>query len=182
MQTNWKQLFYDLTQTVVLPGLRRWINTNPKLIIAIAVFSFLLFLAIAANLLLPEKTVEITDCKNVWFYDLNTGELFTAKSELIGPIEAPSGPLPDGRPAGVRAYVFSYSYNPKESELFIGFLEMPDKDASDSGQSMWGQGKLIRRPGDKHWVKATSNRGNVILREIFSPNAKGEVASYYPPP
>jgi len=182
MHTDWKQIFGDLIKRVILPELRRRINANPKLILTIAVFSFLLFLGIVVNALLPEKTVEITGGKNAWFYDLNTGELFTAKSELVGPIEALSGPLADGQPAGVRAYVFSYSYNPKESELFIGFLEMPDEDTSGSDQSGWGRGKLIRRPEDNQWVKATSKDGRDILREIFRPNDKGEVASYHPPP
>ena len=41
-----------------------------------------------------------------WFYDLNTGQLFPGPRGAIPPIDAPSGPLPDGTPAGVRAHVF----------------------------------------------------------------------------
>jgi len=182
MQQDGKELFYDFIRLVVLPKLRRWINSNPKPVVGMAVLSFLLFAAIAVNIALPEKRVEITAGEKAWFYDLNTGKLFTAGSEPGGPVEAPSGPLADGQPAGVKAYVFSYSYNPKESDLFVGFLEKPDEGASASNQGRWGQGKLIRRPEDKRWVKAAGREGRDIIRQIFKPNDRGEVASYYPPP
>jgi hypothetical protein len=127
--------------------------------------------------------VEITVGEQAWFYDLNTGKLFTAGSELAGPIEAPSGPLADGKPAGVKAYVFSYTYNPAESELFVGFLEMPDTNTPASSENnRWGEGKLIRKPDEKRWVKAAGRDGQNIIREVFKPNEKGQVATYYPPP
>lgn len=42
---------------------------------------------------------------------------------------APSGPLPDGGHAGLRAHVYNYVLEPSESELFVGFLERPDPSA-----------------------------------------------------
>lgn len=41
----------------------------------------------------------------LWHLDLNSGELFPATMASAAPIAAPSGPLPDGSPAGVLAMV-----------------------------------------------------------------------------
>lgn len=59
----------------------------------------------------------------VWYYDLNTGQLFTGKIEDVAPIDAPSGPLPDGGQAGVKAYVFSYGDCDDENQRVVGWLE-----------------------------------------------------------
>jgi hypothetical protein len=83
----------------------------------------LILLTTVIGLLSSGEAPKVKEYKKGWFYDLNTGKLFVAKSKLIPPIEAPSGPLENGKPAGVKAYVFSYKYEPNESERFIGFLE-----------------------------------------------------------
>lgn len=59
----------------------------------------------------------------VWYYDLNTGTLFTGKVEDVAPVDAPSGPLPDGGQAGVKAYVFSYGDCNDENQRFVAWLE-----------------------------------------------------------
>ncbi|MHC4571904.1 MAG: hypothetical protein ACYS0C_07495 [Planctomycetota bacterium] len=172
-------------------NVREWINTHPKIIIGIATISMLLLFVIVIYMLIPEKTIEIEEYDKEWFYDLNAGELFVAESDLVAPIEAPSGPLANGGPAGVRAYVFSYSEEPNERNRFIGFLEIPDPNAKDdkllslestaTGAELWGQGRLIRRVEDERWVPANSDEGRAILGELFYPNAKGEIAHYCPP-
>lgn len=44
----------------------------------------------------------------VYFMDLTNGTLFVAPEELVPPIPTPSGKTtPDGRPAGVRAYLYT---------------------------------------------------------------------------
>ena len=58
-----------------------------------------------------------------WYYDLNVGQIFTGNSTEVAPIDAPSGPLPDGGQAGVKAYVFSYGDCADESQRFIAWLE-----------------------------------------------------------
>jgi len=170
---------------------RRWINQNPTIIIVITAASVLLLLTIIIWMW-PEKPiqeVEISD--KAWFYDLNTGELFVGRDDQLPPIEAPSGPLPTGGPAGVKAYVFSYVDEPNESERFIGFLEIltakakkerPDSiKTGSSGAEQWGQGRLIRRVNDKNWVPANSYQGRLILERVFLPNKYGESARYCPP-
>jgi hypothetical protein len=114
---------------------------------------------------------------------------------LIPPIEAPSGPLENGEPAGVKAYVFSYKGEPNESERFIGFLETftPEakrnqtSSANPSGDSaaelikQWGEGRLIRRIEDEKWFAANSKEGRAIIENTFRPNESGERARYCPP-
>jgi len=172
-------------------NIREWINTNPRIIIGMTFASVLILLVMVICMLMPEETIKVEEYDKEWFYDLNTGELFAAKSGLIPPIKAPSGPLLNGEPAGVRAYVFSYSNEPNESNRFIGFLEIPDPNAKDdkllslgstaTGAELWGQGRLIRRVEDERWVPANSNDGRAILGELFYPNARGEIANYCSP-
>lgn len=178
IQRRWEQI-----------AVRKWINNNPRLIIGVTAASVFVFLIIAIGYLMPPETINVEEYEKGWFYDLNTGELFVARAELAGPIEAPSGPLPDGKPAGIKAYVFSYVSEPNESERFIGFLEMPDpeteKDSSieaeaDSREN-WLPGKLIRRVDDKQWVPANSNQGQAILNEVFRVNENGRRLDYCPP-
>lgn len=172
-------------------ALRRWINDNPKIVIAITTVSACVLLVVVTTLLWPEKTAKVELGEKEWFYDLNTGKLFTAKKGLTPPIEAPSGPLPDGRAAGVRAYVLSYAYEPNESERFIGFLETTDPRGDDesrassegyaSGAKRWAKGKLIRTVEDERWVPADSRLGQAIFQKAFIPNENGERPYYCPP-
>ena len=116
-----------------------------------------------------------------WFCDINTGRLFLVRSKEIGPVPAPSGPTPDGEPAGFRAYVYSYVLAPNESDLFVGFLERPD-DASGIKVSpadmkdlhQWSQARLIKWVKDKAWVPAASPEGQAILQEMLRPNKQGQ--------
>jgi hypothetical protein len=155
----------------------------------------LILLTTVIGLLSSGEAPKVKEYKKGWFYDLNTGKLFVAKSKLIPPIEAPSGPLANGEPAGVKAYVFSYRHEPNESERFIGFLETftpeakrnQNTSANSGGGSaeelikQWGEGRLIRRIEDEKWFSANSNEGRAIIENAFSPNEKGEHARYCPP-
>jgi hypothetical protein len=171
--------------------LRRWINDNPKIVIAITTISACVLLLVVITLLWPKGAAKVELGEKEWFYDLNTGKLFTAKKGLTPPIEAPSGSLPNGRPAGVRAYVLSYAYEPNESERFIGFLETTDPRSGDvnsassetrvSGAKRWAKGKLIRTVEDERWVPADSRLGQAIFQKAFIPNENGERPYYCPP-
>ena len=180
IQRRWEQM-----------ALRTWINSNPRLMIGVAAASVLLFLVIVIRQLMPGPARNVEEYEKGWFYDINKGELFAEKAELAGPIEAPSGPLPNGKPAGVKAYVFSYAREPNESNRFIGFLEMPDPNAEEKSESVkpgtggaeqWGRGKLIRRVKDKKWYPANSKGGQTILNEMLRPDESGQRPRYYPPP
>lgn len=179
-----------------LLGARGWINRqNPRIIIGITAVTVLVLLTTVIGLLSSGEAPKVQEYKKGWFYDLNTGKLFVAKSKLIPPIEAPSGPLENGKPAGVKAYVFSYKYEPNESERFIGFLEAftPEarknqtNSAKSSGENaaelikQWGEGRLIRKVEEEQWYAANSTEGRAIIENAFSPNEKGERARFYPP-
>ena len=174
-----------------LLAVRQWINAKPRIIIGITAISVFILLMIVIGQLIPDKAPKIEEYKKAWFYDLNTGKLFTAKSDAVPPVKAPSGPLPNGQPAGVKAYVFTYAYEPNESERFIGFLEIADPSfekektapaaSNTGGTQRWGQGKLIRRVEDKQWVAGDSKQGRAILEEALLVNENGERPEYCPP-
>ncbi len=187
-----RDVIYEIKELWKLLPIRQWINNNPKLVIRITAVSVVLLLIVIVSLLIPQNTVKIQDYKKAWFYDLNTGGLFFARNSAVPPIKAPSGPLPNGEQAGVKAYIFSYTPEPNMSDRFIGFLETTDPAAKDnmpgsantksSGPKEWGKGRLIRRPGDKQWYPADSSEGQAILKEVMLPNKKGQQAIFCPPP
>lgn len=182
-------LRYEIERRWQQLAVRKWINNNPRLIIGITAASVFIFLVIAIGYLMPGETINVEEYEKGWFYDLNTSELFIAKAELAGPIEAPSGPLPDGKPAGVKAYVFSYASEPNQSNRFIGFLEMPNPEiekqgsaeAGGVGSEKWLPGRLVRRVEDKKWYPANSSKGQAILNEAFRLNENGQRPYYCPP-
>ena len=181
-------LGYRIAQIFERFDLRRWINNNPRIIIGITLGSLFVFILIAISVFASTKQPQIKDYSEGWFYDLNTSKLFTASKDLQGPIEAPSGLLENGQPAGVKAYVFTYVREPNESERFIGFLEMPDPNyniqqnsSSTNTAQQWGRGKLIRTIEDANWVCVNSHKGKTIMREISLPNQQGQTPIYYPP-
>ena len=181
---------------------RRWINRqNPKIIIAITIASVLLLLTVVIWMLIPEKPLEKVELSDkAWFYDLNTRKLFVGKDNQVPPIEAPSGPLStesaagplqEGGPAGVKAYVFSYAREPNESERFIAFLEttvpreimerLESIKPNAGSTERWGYGKLVRRLKDKYWVPGDSNEGRAILKDVYLPDKTGAIPHYCPP-
>jgi hypothetical protein len=187
---EFKYFLHDLKQYLEQSSARQWINRNPWIMIGITAVSILVLLIVVIAQLAPEQPVEVVNYKKAWFYDLNTGKLFVAKSNAVPPIKAPSGPLPNGQPAGVKAYVFSYE--PNDSDNFIGFLEIHDHQAKNSNiasgetksdrNNSWGHDKLIRRVADEQWVPADSGQGRAILRKIYLPNENGKRPHYCSPP
>ncbi len=162
-------------------GPRQWVNSHPLLIASVASLSIAL-VVLALVVALRPVSAPLMQGETAWFYDINTGKLFEGSEKETGPIAAPSGPSRKGGPAGFRAYVYSYILDPNESELFVGFLEQPDPDAVGQRSSSdarnfdeWARSRLIRRPGDKNWVQATSTEGKAILEEMVRPNGRRQV-------
>ncbi len=187
LQRRWELL----SERLGVPTLRRWINEYPTVVFSVAAASVMLLLAIVIWLLIPDKAVPIVTIEKEWYYDLNTGKLFAAEKGLTPPIQAPSGPSPDGTPAGVRAYVLTYVYEPNESERFIGFLEttaspeilakLPKRRGSASAARKWAKDRMIRRVDDKLWIPADSRLGQQLLQEAFAVNKNGERPAYCRP-
>ena len=184
-------LKYEIKEWWERLAIRDWLSRSPKLVIGVSVVLVVGLIVFAIWLTLPKKVVEVENYEKDWFYDLKHRRLFVSRKGQIPPIEAPSGPLANGEPAGVRAYVFTYSNEPNTTETFIGFLETTDPnvdkssigpmDLRVSGAEIWGKGRLIRRVKDEKWVPANSDAGRAILKETFRQNESGEIPHYCPP-
>jgi hypothetical protein len=83
-----------------------------------------------------------------YYYDLTNGQLFADDQYAFPPIPAPSGKkTPDGRDAGVRAYVFSCGDCNDEKTRFIGYLETLTPEAKETIISMnYANGKSSTMP------------------------------------
>jgi hypothetical protein len=176
-----KEKLYQLN-----PG--KWINDNRRLVTAAACVPMMLLVVTAIVCFWPEKTKRLKPPAKAWFYDLNTGSLFSADKDLIPPIETPSGPLPNGEPAGVKACVLTYADSANQSNRFIGFVEKANRraqaggaDEEQGGARQWGHARLIRRLEDSEWVEADSPEGRRILEEAFAPDPNGERPHYLRP-
>ena len=186
MPIKWKYSGYDTGELLDKLSPRKWVNDNPKVIIVITNISVIAFLIMILLNFNYSGAARVGWYDKDWFYDLNTGQLFTADKQIQPPIESPTGPLPNGRPAGVRAFVFSYVANPDKDEYFIGFLATKDPNYVDNGNypggiRPWGIGKLIRRVGDTEWVAADSPQGRQIFTEALTPDENGHNPQYYSP-
>jgi hypothetical protein len=169
---------------------RRFVNKNPRAVWGITLASgFVLSLVLISILSRPARPKPQISHR-AFFYDLNTGKLFVGSAADPGPVEAPSGPLPGGGPAGVRADVFTYVNDPNENDLVIGYLEKPDPnfvpsdDALEkmiSARARWAQGKLLRRVEDTEWVPADSSRGKWIQQQAAKRDRFGRIPRYYTP-
>jgi len=169
-------------------GVKDKVSEHPK---AAAVIAFALVLLLLSGVVRIVRRVPkpgFRESKRVWFYDLNTDKLFVARGKQVGPIDAPSGPLPNGDPAGVRAHVYSYLRDPNEAERFIAFLEKPDPNANVEDLNpdwndlkAWSRGRLVKRAGSDTWVAPTSPRGQQLIQQVTHPNMYGQIPIYQRP-
>jgi hypothetical protein len=186
-----REKWEGLGERLRLGALREWINEHPGAIKTAALVSVFVVVLVAIQQLRPDEEPVVETPSKEWYYDLNTGELFTAESGQSPPIKAPSGSTPEGKKAGVRAYVLSYVYEPNEAERFVGFLETtateamlanaPERLRNPSGAKKWARGKMIRRVTDAEWVLADSEEGRKIRAEAFAANENGETPTYVLP-
>ncbi len=117
-----------------------------------------------------------------WFYDLNTGKLFAAPMSEPGPLDTGSG-LFEGRPAGVRAMVFSCGSCADESQRFVGWLETPNPEFSPQADAAEGAGgdTLIRAVDGDRWYPDGSPRATSIQRKVSERCGGGTVMLCHPP-
>jgi hypothetical protein len=157
--------------------LRQWVNENSSVVTvgAVVVMIFSLGWIVQESLTRWHRSSGVPD---VWFYDLGSGKLFRAKSTAVPPIDAPSGVLIDGEPAGVRARVFACGDCNDESKRFVGWLEKfshQAKQAMVQGRTGQGQGYssssigyidglLIRDEEGTRWLKASDPRAKEVFQ------------------
>lgn len=172
--------WYAIEERLKSSPIRNQINGNPKFVIGLSAASSVLLLLIVITSLTASGPGVTREREKAWFYDLNTQQLFAAAGDDVPPIDAPSGALTDGQPAGVRAYVFSRVSEPNESERFIGYLEMFTPEGKEMISTIRKSGtkvtsdvirqlnrnRLLRRPSDTNWFPADSNDGRVVLEQF----------------
>lgn len=175
-----------------LAAFRTMVLTNPILRACVSLLCLIAIVSIVRLAIFTGTKEKIIDTDVAWFYDMKTGELFTAGRKEIPPIATPSGLLDDGSDAGVMANVLTYDPTGKDPEKqFIGYLEKlttPGKvvwaEAFETGteaQMQWQTGRLIKRVDDDEWVQADSPKGLYIRNAIYQPNNQGEIPQYVLP-
>jgi hypothetical protein len=100
---------------------REWINNNSATVTIGAVVA--LVVALGVWYWQQRPTREAIVVRQVYFYDLDKGELLTLPRDQVPPARTKSG---EGK--GVRAYVYSCGECTKE-QMFIGYLERYPDDA-----------------------------------------------------
>lgn len=114
---------------------------------------------------------------DTWFYDTNTKEVFRARDQIP--------PISHGGTAGagVRAYVFSCGECWEKGNRFVGYLETFPAQAqaalaNPSGYAGVGDNAalaeaMVQQPGDKAWVKITSEEGVAAVNAFRSHCGEG---------
>jgi hypothetical protein len=164
--------------------IRRTLNTHPKLVVLICLLSVIILLWVFVPILLRSAaSLPEERHRYVFFYDLNTQDLFSAPAHSVPPIKTPSGNQPEGgEPAGVRAYVFQFPDNTDPNGgYYIGWLETQDPAVSKevyvqfrtAKGSDWGKGMLVKRPEDREWTGANTPEGRAIIEFARKPDQKG---------
>jgi hypothetical protein len=185
---NWRYIRYHIEERWERLELRNRINRNPKIVIGISMVTGILFLLIFITQVVSFKPPILSESQKVWFYDLNTEKLFLADWDRIPPIDTPSGRLPDGQPAGVKAYLLSDSENPKTPEQRIRYLEKFTPEGREIISSFQkseniiteemiqqlNRNRFVRRIADHDWYLADSREGRFILEQTSSMNESGE--------
>ena len=171
-------------------SLRQLLNNNSSIVTLASLVVLILALGWMVQTSMLNR-YNSADVPNAWFYDLNTGELFEAKSNAIPPIDAPSGNLPNGEPAGVRAKVFACGDRSDPAKQFVGWLEKLTPEAKQAivqGQTGEGmssssssigylEGLLVRSADGDRWVSANSREAMRLFQSPRDRCPKGEVLS-----
>ncbi len=168
-----------------LQNVRRWLNRYSTVMTIVAIAMMLTALAIIFTTMKPAESPSDVP---VYFYDLNTGKTFVARSDRVPPIEAPSDFEFGGDLSGVRAHVYSCGRCTDDSERFVGWLETYTLEAKFQIQStrqrkeseedeppvvvaeddyeMIEQGHLIRSVDSEEWVTIDSEEGIAVMEAV----------------
>jgi hypothetical protein len=126
----------------------------------------------------------------IYFYDLNKKELIEVVGGTIPPIDTDSGDF-QGMPAGVRAHVFCCGPRLRDTELFVGYLEvpvakLPEKlkppgmpDKGPEGEPLMA----IRSVDAETWHDPLSSEGMQVMNDLSSRCTKElKLTPIHPPP
>ena len=178
-----KYFWYKIQERLENIGIRQWLNKNFRIAVPILIACILLSFVALIVKSTPDTIIQKQIAHKAWFYDLNTSKLFIDEDTKLPPISAPSGPLPDGSPAGVRAHVYCRGFGDNQSKPFIAFLETYKTEpptASDSSTQPKSV-RFIKRPKDEDWTVADSYMGRFLMDELFTPEENSNRLYYHTP-
>jgi hypothetical protein len=176
-------------------GLRESINQNSAVVTIITLLILIACVVFIVRGLWGGRTAKAGD---VYYYDLNTGKLFFSAASMEELIEAPSGAGPDGKPAGVRAYIISCGkcanydgMSADEVEQAGGFLAYlhytPKPPPMAEGPAGMGPAlhglpdAQLRAVAGGSWVSASSPEGDRLIAAVKEHCAGGgDVSICYP--
>ncbi len=176
--------------------LRDFLNNNSALVTILAVVVLVIALGVIVMQLQPPRTAGAID---LYFYDMTSGQLFTASSDQIPPIETSNGPH-----AGVRAHVFACGECPgnlsgmtaeqvRQQNAYIAYLEMytpQGKQALTAASQPQPEGEgpppsvmmdpmeqtLVKRIEDSRWLSMYSEAGYRLTDEAITQCPDGSPA------
>jgi len=165
--------------------MRNWLKKNAMLVNVIA--SLIIVVSLAGGYFLTRSPVVQRPVVLVYYYDLNTHELFTAPPDLP-PILAPSDKKDDTRPrSGALAMVYSCGNCANANEQFVGYVQvystrgkeiaravdvdssspMQIRDAFDAADEAPLVADVSVRPIT--WVPNKTTRGQGVMERVTRP-------------
>jgi len=165
-------------------NIREYMNNNPAVITIGAVVVLVICLGFIIRTIMGGSS-SAGGVVDVYFYDMNTGELFNAASNEFPPIQSPTDE--GDQLSGVKAHVYSCGDCGDKSSRFIGYLERYTPEAKakmeaarDSEQPIMeevyemNQGREIKRPDDAQWINDNSEEAMMLRDELRKRCNEGE--------
>lgn len=144
-----------------MPSARELVNKHSRTTVAVLVVVVLLAVYAGAVQMREAKPTPRPQPK-AFYYDQNTGELFTMPISSFAPVDRPSGEF-NGEPAGVKAHVFACG-DCVLNEMFVGWLEKPNPDDDEDRPLEEGElPVLIRSIDDPRWYLSDSPQASKIV-------------------
>ena len=158
-------------------NLRETLNNNSALVTIGAVVLLVVALAAIVFQMDGSRGGQVVD---LYYYDMNDGTIFVGPSNVVPPIDAPSGPYNDQQ-GGVRAVIFACGEcgdlagkTVAEIEAQggkIAYLErytpeakaaIENPDANEMNYELTEGGQLVAEPGSNSWYQVFSQQGQQV--------------------
>ncbi|MFP4144471.1 MAG: hypothetical protein ACLFV3_04950 [Phycisphaeraceae bacterium] len=160
--------------------MREWLNKNSALVTVVAVVILVVALGV---ILLSGGENNPTAERESYYYDLNTGEIFTASAALDPPFETDAGG------EGVSAAIFGCGECPedlsgmteadlKENNLYLLYLLRSPVE----GEGVPPNEDMVRRPNMNEWIPAFTPPGEGVMYpgSIPCPGGRQEIVRCQP--
>ena len=163
--------------TALIDWLDHFVRKHGRALL-ISGLALLLVSAVPIAWLATSREAGSTRIERAYFYDLNTGELFTRHTSMAAPIPAPSNAASEAARDGVRAIVFAcgectpnsmqIAYLRKYTDAYKQMLELPEAQQFEH-KRRWKQdgryeGPLVRSVNGREWRRADSDYAATLER------------------